>query len=331
MRAIVLERYGGPEVLQLAEARDPAPGADEVLIRVVAAGVNRADAMQRHGRDQQPDARPALEILGVEVAGIVERTGERVSAAKPGDRVMALLPAGGYAEYAVAHAQMLMPVPAGMSLAEAASIPEAFFTAYDALVLQAACTMGDTVLVHAGGSGVGVAALQLARASGARVLCTVGSEEKAARAKALGAEPAINYRAGDFAPVVQEATAGRGADIILDFIGGPYLAQNLACAAFRGRIAFVGLLGGASAELNLGLVMRKRLRLFGTTLRPRPPEARLLLTQEFIQHVLPLFRSGALRPLVDRVFPIADAGEAHRYIEANRNFGKVVLQIGEEP
>ncbi len=327
MRAIVLERYGGPEVLTVREAPDPLPGPDDVLVRVAASALNRADTMQRQGNYPQPGGKSEVEIPGLEFAGIVERTGERVTSARAGDRVMGLLPGGGYAEQVVTHERMLMPVPEGMSLNEAASIPEVFFTAYDALFPQANCQMGDTVLVHAGGSGVGIAAIQLAGVAGARVLCTLGSDEKARRARELGADQAINYKTSDFKDAVNEATAGKGADIILDFIGAPYLLQNLAAAALGGRIVFIGLMGGATTEINLGALLGKRLQLFGTTLRSRPAEAKMRLTQEFIRHALPLFRSGAIRPVVDRTFRLDEAADAHRYMEENRNFGKIVLEV----
>jgi len=330
MRAIVLDRYGGPEVLRLRSAPDPEPGAEEALIRVVATALNRADTLQRQGRYPQPGGKPAVEIPGLEFAGVIVRTGEQVTSFKAGDRVMGLLPGGGYAEQVVTHERMLMPVPDGMTLIEAGSIPEVFFTAYDALFPQAGCSMGDTVLVHAGGSGVGIAAIQLAKVAGARVLCTLGSDEKGARARELGADVAINYHTVDFTDAVLDETHAAGANIILDFIGGPYLDQNLNAAALGGRIVFIGLMGGASAPANLGLVLNKRLRLFGTTLRSRPIEAKMLLTQMFIRHALPLFKSGALQPVVDRAFPLAEAADAHRYMEANRNFGKIVLQVGPE-
>lgn len=327
MRAVVLEQYGGPEVLTVRETPDPRPAPDEALVQVAASALNRADILQRQGRYPQPGPKPPVEIPGLEFAGIVERTGERVTAVQRGDRVMGLLAGGGYAEQVVTHERMLLPVPPEMTLEEAASIPEVFLTAFDALFPQAVCTLGDTVLVHAGGSGVGIAAIQLARAAGARVLCTLGSAEKAERARALGADLTINYKEQDFASVVLDATGGAGADITLDFVGGPYLDGNLKAAALGGRIVFIGTMGGATAPLNIGVLLTKRLRLFGTTLRSRPLEAKIALSQAFAAHALPLFRSGAIKPVVDSAFVLAEVGAAQEYMTANKNFGKIVLRI----
>ncbi len=328
MRAIVLEEHGGPEVLRLRDVPDPAPGPEELLVRTGATALNRADVMQREGRYPQPGGRaPAFEIPGLEFAGIVEAVGERVTAFRSGDRVCGLLAGGGYAEKVVIHERQAIPLPDDLSIEEGAAIPEVFLTAYDALFPQAGMALGDTVLVHAGGSGVGTAAIQLARISGARVLCTLGSDDKGARARELGAEVAINYKTSDWAAAVKEATGGRGADVILDFVGAPYLEQNLQAATPRGRIVFIGTMGGPSGQINLGVLMSKRLQLFGTVLRARPLEEKATLAQAFIRHAMPLFRSGALRPVVDRVFDISEAPDAHRYMEANRNFGKIVLRI----
>jgi len=331
MRAVVLERYGGPEVLALRDVPDPTPGPDEVLVRVVATALNRADLLQRQGRYPQPGARPAVEIPGLEFAGIVAEVGTRVTTWRPGDRVMGLLAGGGYAELIATHERMLLPVPERHSLIEAASIPEVFFTAYDALFPQANCALGETVLVHAGGSGVGIAATQLAVATGARVITTLGSAEKAERSRALGAMLAINYREQEFAPAVLEATGGKGADVILDFIGAPYLEANVQAAAPGGRIVFIGTMGGASGTLNIGAVMAKRLRLFGTVLRARPIEQKIALTQAFAAHVLPLFQAGVIHPVVDCIFDLADVAAAHEYMAANKNFGKIVLRVAPEP
>jgi tumor protein p53-inducible protein 3 len=235
---------------------------------------------------------------------------------------MGLLAGGGYAEKVSTHERMLLPVPDGMSLEEAASIPEVFFTAYDALFPQAGCTLGDRVLVHAGGSGVGIAATQLAVAAGAMVVVTLGSAEKGERAIALGAMTAINYHDGGFAERVLRETGGHGADIILDVVGAPYLEENLKAAALGGRLIFIGTMGGA--------LLGKRLRLFGTTLRSRPLEAKIALTQAFKAHALPLFRTGQLRPVVDSTFGLDEAAAAHDYMAANRNFGKIVLRVAGE-
>jgi putative PIG3 family NAD(P)H quinone oxidoreductase len=330
VRAVVLDRHGGSDVLTVRETPDPIAGPDEVLVRVAATALNRADLLQREGRYPQPGAKPVAEIPGLEFAGVVESVGERVTSARAGDRVMGLLAGGGYAEKVSTHERMLLPVPDGMSLEEAASIPEVFFTAYDALFPQAGCTLGDRVLVHAGGSGVGIAATQLAVAAGAMVVVTLGSAEKGERAIALGAMTAINYHDGGFAERVLRETGGHGADIILDVVGAPYLEENLKAAALGGRLIFIGTMGGAAGTLNLGALLGKRLRLFGTTLRSRPLEAKIALTQAFKAHALPLFRTGQLRPVVDSTFGLDEAAAAHDYMAANRNFGKIVLRVAVE-
>jgi putative PIG3 family NAD(P)H quinone oxidoreductase len=327
MRAIVLTEYGGPEVLRVREIPAPAPGPDDLLVRVHATALNRADLLQRTGRYPQPGSKPEHEIPGLEFAGTVEATGERVREYQPGDRVMGLLAGGGYAETVVTHERMALAIPEEMTFEEAAAIPEVYLTAFDALVLQCGLTMGDTVLVHSGGSGVGTAAIQLAHAAGARVLTTTGTDDKCARARALGAAVAINYNTEDFRQAVHAATDGRGADIILDFVGAPYLERNLACAAPLGRIVEIGTMGGATGEINLGMLMQKRLRLSGTVLRARPIEEKIALTQRFRRHAWPLFRSGALKPIVDRVFALEQAGAAHEYMASNANFGKIVLRV----
>ncbi|MBE3589293.1 MAG: NAD(P)H-quinone oxidoreductase [Firmicutes bacterium] len=328
MRAIVLEGYGGPEVLRWREVPDREPAADEVRVRVHATAVNRADILQRMGGYPPPGPKPEVELPGLEFAGEIDAVGRDVHGFRPGDRVMGLLAGGGYAEYVTTHHRLLMPIPDGLSFEEAAAIPEAWLTAYDALFMWAGARMGDRVLVHAGGSGVGTAATQLARAIGATVWTTVGSAEKAERSRALGAKRAIVYRQEDFVAVLREETGGRGADIILEFVGAPYLARDIEVAAVGGRIVVIGTMGGSHAQVPLGPLLAKRLRIQGTTLRSRPLEAKAALTQDFAVHALPLFAEGVLRPVVDRVFPVQEAAEAHRYMEANRNFGKIVLRVG---
>ncbi|MBX6377832.1 MAG: NAD(P)H-quinone oxidoreductase [Clostridia bacterium] len=328
MRAVVLESYGGPEVLRVREIPDPAPSRGEVLVRVSATALNRADVLQRQGHYPPPGPRSEHEVPGLEFAGIVEAVGESVTAWRPGDRVFGLLTGGGYAERVVTHERMLLPVPQRLSLEEAAAVPEVFFTAYDALAERASLRVGDVVLVHSGGSGVGTAAIQLARAMGAgRILTTVGSEEKARRAEELGADRAILYRREAFEQVVLEETAGRGADVILDTVGLPYLEGNLLCAALEGRLVLIATMGGARGQVDLRPVLGKRLRLVGTTLRARPLEQKMALTQRFAREVLPLLADGRLRPVIDRVFPLEEVAEAHRHMEANRNFGKIVLRV----
>lgn len=327
MRAVVIESYGGPEVLRVAEVPLPEPAPDEVLVRVHATAVNRADLLQRRGRYPAPGPRPAFEIPGLEFAGVVERVGARVADVRPGERVMGILPGGGYAEYVATPAGMLLPVPEALSLEEAAAVPEVFLTAYDALFRQAGLRIGEAVLVHAGGSGVGTAATQLARAAGADVFTTVGSPEKALRSQALGAQLALVRERDDWVAAVREATGGRGADVVLELVGGAHLARDLEALAVGGRVVVIGTMGGAEATLPLSALMARRARVVGTVLRARSREEKVALTQEFRRTALALLARGVLRPVVDRTFPLAQAGEAHRYMEANRNFGKVVLTV----
>jgi putative PIG3 family NAD(P)H quinone oxidoreductase len=325
MRAVVLESYGGPEALVLRDVPDLQPGRDEVRVAVSATSLNRADLLQRRGKYPPPGPAPEFEIPGLEFAGTVDAAGPGVSGWKAGDRVFGLLPGGGYAEQVVTHERLLMAVPPGLTLEEAAAIPEAYFTAFDALTDKGALRPGDAVLVHAGGSGVGTAALQLARRLGAgRVLATTRTPEKAPRLLSIGADRAV---VGDFSRAVAEETGGRGADVILDFVGAPTWEANLAAAALEGRIVVVSFLGGAHATLALSTVLQKRLRIVGTTLRSRPVEQKMALTQRFAREVLPWVAAGGLRPVIDRTFRLEDVAEAHRYMEDNRNLGKVVLAV----
>lgn len=321
MRAVVLERYGGPEVLELREIPDLEPGPGEVRVAVAATALNRADLMERRGKYPPPGPKPRHEIPGLEFAGTIDRVGTGVAGWKAGDRVFGLLGAGGYAEQVVAHERMLLPVPEGMGFAEAAAVPEVFFTAWDALD-QAGFRAGESLLVQAAGSGVGTAALQLGRLLGARrIWATTRTAAKAPRLEALGADRAI---VGAFEEIVH---AEGGADVILEFLGGEALEKSLKAAAPGGRIVQISYLEGPEARVPLGLLMFKRLRLLGTTLRGRPVEEKMALTQRFGRELLPHFRSGRLRPVVDRAFPLDDVAEAHRYMEENRNFGKIVLEV----
>ena len=328
MRAVVLDEYGGPEVLRIREIPGVKPGRGEVRAAVAAAGLNRADVMERMGSYPPPGAKPEFEIPGLEFSGTVDEVGEGVEDWKPGARVFGLLTLGGYAEQVVVHERMLMPVPAEMSLEQAAAVPEAYFTAWDALTDKGGLKAGETVLVHAGGSGVGTAAIQLARFLGAgRVFATTRTSSKAARLKGIGADRAIVTTHESFDEVVKAETEGRGADVVIDFIGGPYLERNLKAAALEGRLVCVAVLGGTDAPLALPRLMTKRLRVVGTSLRSRPLEQKILLTQQFARRVLPRFASGRIAPVLDRTFRLDEAAEAHRYMEANQNFGKVVLTV----
>jgi putative PIG3 family NAD(P)H quinone oxidoreductase len=325
VKAVVITRPGGPEVLELRDVPDPEPQRGEVAVRVRATAVNRADLLQRAGHYPAPPGSPA-DIPGLELAGEVAAVGEG-GGWNVGDRVFGLAGGGGYAERIVVHGRALAAIPDGMSFTDAAAVPEVFITAHDAMVTQAGLASGETVLVHAVGSGVGSAAVQLARAIGARVVGTARGTDKLDRARTLGAEIAIAVEDGRFAKRVLDATDGRGVDVVLELVGGGYLAEDVACAALRGRIVVVGLLAGARVELDLGALLRKRLSIAGTVLRSRPLEEKIAATQRFARHVVPLLAAGALRPVVDRVLPLDRAGEAHAYLASNQGFGKVVLEV----
>ncbi|MBX3248016.1 MAG: NAD(P)H-quinone oxidoreductase [Myxococcales bacterium] len=323
-RAVRIRGAGGPEVLSIDEAIVRAPGPGEVRVAVRAAGLNRADCLQRRGFYPAPAGFPA-DIPGLELAGEVESVGEGVSAWAPGDRVMAITGGGAMATHALLHERELVRVPEGMSIEDAAAIPEVFFTAYDALFPQAQLAMGEVALVHAVASGVGTAALQLAQAAGARVLGTSRSDAKLARCAELGLTDAIVSADGTFAKAVLERAPG-GADVIVDTIGAKYLSENLRAIAPGGRVVTLGLLGGAKGELDLGRLLARRVTWRGSVLRARPLEEKATLAQAFARQVLPLFERGVLRPVVDEVMPMAEIGAAHARMESNEVFGKLVLR-----
>ena len=328
MRAAVINEPGDPDVFEIRELPDPEPGPEEVLVAVHASALNRADLMQRRGGYPAPPGIRA-DVPGLEMAGVVEAVGDRVTAWEVGDRVMALLGGAGYASKVTVHERQVMAVPDGLSFDEAAAIPEVYLTAFDALFQHCELLPGENVLVHAAGSGVGTAAVQLAAISGCRVYGTAGSEEKLAKAADLGLDVGINYQESDFAEVIAEDTGGSGVNVILDVIGAPYWERNLASLAVRGRMVLVGTMGGGRLETNLGLLMGKRLRVHGTVLRARPLEEKAALTQTFARRHLHHFASGRLVSVVDRVYPLEEVGEAHRYMESNANFGKIVLHIAD--
>jgi putative PIG3 family NAD(P)H quinone oxidoreductase len=325
MRAIVATAPGGPEVLELSERPDPVPGPGEIVVRVRAAGVNRADVLQRRGL--YPPPRGASDVLGLECAGEVESVAPDVTSPRPGDRVFAILAGGGYAERVALPASVAMPIPAGLDVAEAGAVPEVFATAYDNLVRVGRMAAGDLVLVHGGGSGVGTAAIQLARQRGARVLVTVGSQEKAARCLTLGAEAAFVYRDEDFSARVKAHTEGRGVDVILDIVGGTTLAKNVESLAEGGRLVIIGAMGGIEGTLPVGRMLTRRLTVQATTLRSRPVDYKAALARALEAEVLPRLAEGALRPIVDRTFPLAAAADAHRLMESSAHFGKIVLLV----
>jgi putative PIG3 family NAD(P)H quinone oxidoreductase len=324
VKAIVLEEYGGPEVLRLGEAPDPEPGPDEVLVDVRATAVNRADLLQRQGLYPGPPG--AVEIPGLDFAGRVAAVGPRVTRWSVGDEVMGIVGGGAYAERLVIHERAALPVPAGVGLADAAAIPEVFLTAWDALVVQGGLTPGRVALVHAGASGVGTAAIQLAVALRARVVVTCSAGKREA-CRALGAERAVDYASEDFVDATKEVTGGAGVDVVLDVVGGDYLARNVEALRPGGRIVQVGVMGGLTATFPLGALLPKRASIVGTVLRGRPLEEKIALTQRFEREVLPLFEAGLLRPVIDERLPLADAAEAHRRLEANATAGKVLLEV----
>ena len=327
MTAIEIASPGGPEQLKPTRRPVPVPGSDDVLIRVAAAGVNRPDVMQRQGR--YPPPKGASDLPGLEVAGEIAAVGSDVSSFKVGDKVTALLPGGGYAEFAVASAPLCLPVPAGLSMVEAAAIPETFFTVWTNLFERGRCKAGDTVLIHGGTSGIGTTAIQLAAALGARVFATAGSDDKARACERLGAVRAINYKTQDFVEVLREATAGRGVDVILDMVGGSYLAQNLEIAAVEGRLCVISLLGGARAELNLGTMLTKRLTVTASTLRARTVPEKAAVADAVHCHVWPLLIDGRVRPIIYKTFPLAEASAAHALMETSNHIGKIVLTAHE--
>jgi putative PIG3 family NAD(P)H quinone oxidoreductase len=325
MRAVVLRSYGGPEHLAIEGVPDPVPAPDEALVEISATALNRADLLQVMGL--YPNPRPAdLEIPGLEFAGVVSAVGSRVTLWKPGDAVMAIDAGGGYAERIAVHERQLMAVPERVGVSDAAAIPEVFLTAWDALVVQGGLTSGRWSLVHAGGSGVGTAGIQIAKAISARIAVTC-SAGKVAACRDLGADVVIDYQSQDFVAEVREATGGRGVDVVLDVIGGDYVDRNLHAVASQGRIIQVGLLGGGASSVSMGLLLTKRVTLTGTVMRARPLEQKISITQQFIREVLPLFETGELRPVIDSRYPLDQIADAHRYMATNANTGKILIDV----
>ena len=314
---------GPPEVLRPARRPVLPPGPGEVLVRVAAAGVNRPDVLQRLGRYPPPPG--ASDVPGLEVAGEVAAVGEGVEGWRAGDAVCALVAGGGYAEYCLAPAPQCLPVPRGLSVGEAAALPETFFTVWTNVFERGRLAPGETLLVHGGSSGVGTAAISLARALGSRVLATAGSPEKCAACATLGAERAINYRDEDFVAVVKERTGGRGADVILDMVGGDYIPRNLDCLALEGRLVLIALQRGARAELSFATLLSRRLTITGSSLRPRTVEQKGAIARALRENVWPLLESGQVRPVVHARFPLAEAAAAHRLMESGAHIGKIIL------
>lgn len=324
MRAVVIERPGGPDVLALQRVPTPDPQRHELLVRVHATALNRADLLQRRGSYPPPEGAPA-NVPGLEFAGVVEAVGEQVDGWAPGDRVMGLVGGGGYAEYVTLPASHALRVPDVLSLEQAAAVPEAYLTAHDALFTQAHAQAPERVLVHAIASGVGVATLQLCNAFGLRAIGTSRSGWKLERMRALGLEHAIDASRGDVADMVRAATHGEGVDVVIDLVGGPYLGANVSVLRSRGRLVVVGLVAGRTAELDMGMVLSRRLHIVGTAMRSRSVEEKAAVTRFFAEHALGLFERGVLVPVIDRVVPIAEVAEAHERMERNENVGKIVM------
>lgn len=320
MAVVEIAEPGAPEVLRPSRRGLPRPAPGEVLVRVAAAGVNRPDVLQRQGRYAPPPG--ASDLPGLEIAGHVVGDGVQW---KDGDAVCALLPGGGYAEYAVAAEPLCLPVPRGFSMEEAAALPETYFTVWHNVFERGRLAAGETLLVHGGSSGIGTTAILLGRAFGARVVVTAGTPEKCTACTALGAERAIDYKTEDFAAAVAAHTAGRGVDVVLDMVGAPYLERNLACLATEGRLVQIAVQGGFKAELNLLTVMQKRLAVTGSTLRPRPVAEKAAIAAALRRHVWPRLDRGEIRPVVHARFPLADAAGAHRLMESSAHVGKIVL------
>ncbi|MBK8181709.1 MAG: NAD(P)H-quinone oxidoreductase [Candidatus Competibacteraceae bacterium] len=326
MRVIEITEPGGPEKLVLKQRPLPQPAPGEVLIKVAVAGVNRPDCLQRQGGYPPPPG--ASDIPGLEVAGTIVGLGEGVANWKIGDAVCALLTGGGYAEYCTTPAPQCLPIPNGLTVQQAAALPETFFTVWSNMFDRARLQPGETLLVHGGASGIGTTAIQLATALGSRVFATVGGVEKIQPCLDLGAERVINYREEDFVQVIKELTRNRGVDVILDMVGGDYAQRNLSALAVEGRLVFIAFLRGAKMELNLAPVMMKRLTMTGSTLRARPVEHKAPIAESLRNNVWPLLANGTIKPIIDRIFPLAEAADAHALMESNRHIGKLLLQIG---
>ncbi len=325
MQAIVISKPGGPEVLTLVERPDPEPSRGEVRVRVRAPAVNRADLLQRMGAYPAPPDAPQ-DIPGLEIAGEVDAVGPDVERLAVGDRVFGLVGGGGYAERIVSHERALAKIPDGMSFEEAGAVVEAFVTAHDAIVTQGELKSGEPLLVHAIGSGVGTAAAQLGRALGAFVIGTARTKDKLDRARALGMDVGIDAGGGTFADAVRVAHPG-GAAVVLELVGGNYVAEDLRCVQTLGRIVLVGLMAGTKADVDLGLVLRKRVRIFGTVLRARPIEEKIAAMRAFETQVVPLLARGTVKPIIDCVMPLADVARAHARMTRNEGFGKIVLRV----
>jgi putative PIG3 family NAD(P)H quinone oxidoreductase len=327
MKAVVLRQHGGPEVLQFEDVPTPVMGAEDILVSVVATALNRADLLQRMGF--YPDPFPnEHEIPGLEFAGVVSAVGDRVRLWSVGDQVMGIVSGGAYAEQLVLHERQALKVPSNISVEDAAGVPEVFITAWDALVVQGGLTSGRWALVHAGGSGVGTAAIQICKAIGARIIVTCSSG-KVQACRDLGADVVVDYSTQDFVEEVQRATDGLGVSTILDVIGGDYVERNIASLAVKGRIIQVGVMAGKPVPFSVGALLAKRATITGTVLRPRPLDEKIAITQRFAAEMLPLFETGQLKPVIDRRYSFADIADAHTFMASNGNVGKIVVRIAD--
>ncbi len=323
MRAVVAKRPGGPDVLEIEMRPLPAPAEGEILIKVQAAGVNRPDALQRMGHYAPPKG--ASDVLGLEVAGAVVARGPGATRHSEGTRVTALIPGGGYADFCVAHETNALPIPSGLSAVEAAAIPETYFTVWSNVFDRGALKAGETLLLHGGTSGIGTTAISLAKAFGAKVIATAGSDEKARQCELLGADIGVNYRTDDFVARTLAATDGRGADVVLDMVGGGYVQRNFAAAAVDGRIVQIAFMQGQTATIDLREIMQKRLTHTGSTLRPRSPAEKAIIANALLIRVWPLIEAGLCKPVIDSVFALSEAVKAHARLESGAHVGKIVL------
>ena len=325
MKVVEIAQFGPPEVLRLTDRPDPVPAAGEVLIDVEAAGVNRPDIIQRYGKYPPPPG--ASDIPGLEVAGRIAALGEGVSGFTVGDRVCALVAGGGYAERAAVPQEQVLPIPKGLTAVQAAGIPETFFTVWTNVFQRGKLQRGESILIHGGTSGIGTTAIQLAKAFGARVMTTAGSDGKCAAAKALGAGHAFNYRTDDWVAEAKRATNGRGVDVILDIVGADYIPRNLDLLAVEGRLLQIAFLKTARVEVDFSIMMRKRAWITGSTLRPRTPAEKGVIARELHEHVWPLLEQGVVAPIIHETFPLEQASEAHRLMESSAHIGKIILTI----
>lgn len=326
MKAVIITQPGAPDVLQMADRPKPEISADEVLVKVAAAGINRPDVAQRKGHyPPPPGASP--DIPGLEIAGVISKVGENVTRWKTGDRVCALVTGGGYAEYCAVPAGQCLPIPDHLLMIEAASLPETFFTVWSNVFDRGKLKPGETLLVHGGSSGIGVAAIQMAKALGNTVYVTAGSDEKCHFCEKLGAERAINYKTENFKDVIQQLTDGKGVDAILDMIGGDYTAPNLQSLAEEGRLLLINMMLGKDVGVDLSLIMRRRLTITGSTLRSRDVAFKTAIAQNLEKHIWPLFDTGQIKPIVHEVFPASKAAEAHKLMESSTHIGKIVLSF----